>query len=40
MEGKGLDYGLFAFDMAYSLAFLVLGIFLLNKLGAKAAEKL
>jgi ABC-type polysaccharide/polyol phosphate export permease len=40
MEGKGPDPMLFAFDLVYSFVFLLVGIFLLNKLGAKAAEKL
>jgi ABC-2 type transport system permease protein len=40
MEGKGPDPTLLGFDLVYSFAFLILGVFLLNKLGAKAAEKL
>jgi ABC-2 type transport system permease protein len=40
MEGRGLDYQLLAFDYGYALLFLLLGIILLNKLGARAAEKL
>ncbi|RYY15102.1 MAG: hypothetical protein EOO04_29160 [Chitinophagaceae bacterium] len=40
MEGKAPDPSLFAFDLVYSLVFLIIGVWLLNKLGAKAAEKL
>ena len=40
MEGMGPDPALLGFDLVYSFAFLILGVFLLNKLGAKAAEKL
>jgi ABC-2 type transport system permease protein len=40
MEGKGPDPALLGFDLVYSFIFLILGVFLLNKLGAKAAEKL
>ena len=40
MEGKGPDMGLLGFDLLYSVVFLIIGLLLLNKLGAKAAEKL
>ena len=40
MDGKPPDGTLLGFDLVYSFAFLILGVFLLNKLGAKAAEKL
>ncbi len=40
MEGKPPDAVLLAFDFAYSFAFLLIGVYLLKKLGAKAAEKL
>lgn len=34
------DWGLFFFDWAYAIILLMIGLFLLNKLGSKAAEKL
>lgn len=34
------EWDLFAWDFIYSIFFLLIGIFLLNKLGSKAAEKL
>lgn len=40
MEGQLPDYNLFFFDFGYALLLLLLGLFLLNKLGSKAAEKL
>lgn len=40
MNGLPPDYKLMAFDFAYALVLLVVGLFLLNKLGSKAAEKL
>jgi ABC-2 type transport system permease protein len=40
MEGKAPDPSLFGFDLVYSIVFLIIGVWLLNKLGAKAAEKL
>lgn len=40
MEGKAPDPLLFGFDILYSVVFLIIGVWLLNKLGAKAAEKL
>lgn len=40
MERKGPDMGLLGFDLLYSVVFLIIGLLLLNKLGAKAAEKL
>ncbi|HET6255796.1 MAG TPA: ABC transporter permease [Puia sp.] len=40
MEGKPPDMQLLAFDGLYAVVLLSIGIFLLNKLGAKAAEKL
>jgi ABC-type polysaccharide/polyol phosphate export permease len=40
MEGVGLDFELFFFDFGYAILLLIFGMFLLNKLGSKAAEKL
>lgn len=40
MEGRQPDFQLLAFDFAYAVFLLLLGNILLNKLGAKAAEKL
>jgi ABC-2 type transport system permease protein len=40
MEGKNPDYELLGFSVGYAIFFCLLGIFLLNKLGSKAAEKL
>ena len=40
MHGQPPDGRLFAWDTLYSVALLVVGLFLLNKLGIKAAEKL
>jgi len=40
MEGKHPDFKLLTFDFAYGLFLLLVGIIFLNKLGAKAAEKL
>jgi len=40
MEGTHPDPKLFVFDFAYAIIFLMIGLFLLNKLGSKAAEKL
>jgi len=40
MEGTYPDFQLFLFDFAYAIFFLLIGMFLLNKLGSKAAEKL
>ena len=40
MEGLSPDFKLLAFDFGYAIFFLLLGLILLNKLGAKAAEKL
>jgi ABC-type polysaccharide/polyol phosphate export permease len=40
MEGRPPDTMLFLFDIVYSFVFLIIGLLLLNKLGAKAAEKL
>lgn len=40
MEGKAPDFELMAFDFAYAIALLVAGMIFLNRLGAKAAEKL
>lgn len=40
MEGTTPDFNLFAWDFTYAIVLLLLGIFLLNKLGSKAAEKL
>lgn len=40
MEHKNPDFKLLAFDSTYSIILLMLGLYLLNKLGSKAAEKL
>jgi len=40
METTAPDFRLLAFDFGYSILLLVTGLLLLNKLGAKAAEKL
>lgn len=40
MQSQPLDYRLFLFDLGYAVVLLFLGLFLLNKLGAKAAERL
>lgn len=40
MDGVPPIMELLIFDFAYSIAFLLFGLFLLNKLGSKAAEKL
>jgi ABC-2 type transport system permease protein len=40
MEKTRPDLKLMAFDYAYAILLLMLGLFLLNKLGSKAAEKL
>ncbi|MDN3654412.1 ABC transporter permease [Ferruginibacter paludis] len=40
MDGVAPDFELLAFDFGYAIFFLLVGIILLNKLGAKAAEKL
>jgi ABC-type polysaccharide/polyol phosphate export permease len=40
MEGRAPDFSLFASDFGYALVLLALGILFLNKLGAKAAEKI
>jgi ABC-type polysaccharide/polyol phosphate export permease len=40
MEGSNPDFILFFFDFGYAILLLILGMFLLNKLGSKAAEKL
>jgi ABC-2 type transport system permease protein len=40
MEAKAPDFELLAFDFGYALILLIFGLFLLNKLGSKAAEKL
>lgn len=40
MEGIAPDYKLLVFDFGYAILFLIVGLFLLNKLGSKAAEKL
>lgn len=40
MEGVAPDFKLFVWDLTYATLLLFLGIFLLNKLGSKAAEKL
>jgi ABC-2 type transport system permease protein len=34
------DFKLLGFDFVYAIILLLLGLFLLNKLGSKAAEKL
>lgn len=40
IDGKSPDFKLMGFDMIYALVFLLFGLYLLNKLGSKAAEKL
>jgi ABC-2 type transport system permease protein len=40
MEGKQPDMPLFLWDWGYAIIVLLIGIFTLNKLGSKAAEKL
>jgi len=40
MEGISPDFELLAFDFGYAIFLLFVGLILLNKLGAKAAEKL
>ncbi len=40
MEARPPDYTLMNFDMAYALFFLIIGLYFLNRLGSKAAEKL
>jgi ABC-2 type transport system permease protein len=40
MEGTSPDFKLFIFDFTYAILLLVFGLYLLNKLGSKAAEKL
>jgi len=40
MENKPPDYALLAWDFTYAVLLLLLGLFTLNKLGSKAAEKL
>jgi ABC-type polysaccharide/polyol phosphate export permease len=40
MEARHPDFRLMAFDFGYAILLLILGLFLLNKLGSKAAEKL
>ncbi|HVS95670.1 MAG TPA: ABC transporter permease [Puia sp.] len=40
MEHRAPDFRLLAWDMLYALVLLGLGLFLLNKLGSQAAEKL
>lgn len=40
MQGTHPDFKLFLFDFSYAILLLMLGLFLLNKLGSKAAEKL
>jgi ABC-type polysaccharide/polyol phosphate export permease len=40
MEGTHPDYRLLLFDLSYAIILLLIGLFLLNKLGSKAAEKL
>jgi ABC-2 type transport system permease protein len=40
MDGQSPDFKLLGFDFAYALVVLFTGLFLLNKLGAAAAEKL
>jgi ABC-type polysaccharide/polyol phosphate export permease len=40
MEVKPPDFSLLAFDFAYAIFLLFIGLLLLNKLGARAAEKL
>ncbi len=40
IDGQTPDLQLMGFDMLYSIAILLFGLYLLNKLGSKAAEKL
>ncbi len=40
MEKLPPDFNLFLWNMVYAFVFLFIGVFVLNKLGAKAAEKL
>ena len=40
MQRNQPDFKLLAFDLGYAFLFLAIGLLLLNKLGAKAAEKL
>lgn len=40
MYNKEPDYSLLGFDFGYAMILLVLGLFLLNRLGSRAAEKL
>jgi ABC-2 type transport system permease protein len=40
MEGAFPDFKLFWWDFGYAIILLLLGVYLLNKLGSKAAEKL
>jgi ABC-2 type transport system permease protein len=40
MEGVNPDFNLLAFDFIYGIFFLVMGLYLLNKLGSIAAEKI
>jgi len=40
MEGARPDFKLFVWDFGYAVILLFIGIYLLNKLGSKAAEKL
>ena len=40
MEGLPPNYRLLGYDFAYAFIILFFGLLLLNKLGAKAAEKL
>lgn len=40
MEAKNPNYELLVFDLGYAIFFLLIGAILLNKLGARAAEKL
>ncbi|MEI9955191.1 MAG: hypothetical protein WDM90_02550 [Ferruginibacter sp.] len=40
MDGAAPDFELLAFDFGYAIFLLFVGIILLNKLGARAAEKL
>lgn len=40
MEGSNPDLQLFLFDFGYAILLLMFGMYLLNKLGSKAAEKL
>ena len=40
MEGINPDFSLLLFDFTYAIILLLIGLFLLNKLGSQAAEKL